>query len=55
MIDEKTYNYILEHYYAREEIAKENKIPLSFLYSRLAMEGKIKYNSKEYLKNKEII
>jgi len=55
MIDEETYNFILEHYFAREEIAKENKIPLSFLYSRLAMEGKIKYNSQEYLKSRENI
>ena len=55
MIDDKTYKYILDHYFAKEEIAKDNKIPLSFLYSRLAKEGKISYNSQEYLKNKEII
>ena len=33
----------------------KNKIPLSFLYSRLAYEGYIKYSSKEYNEHREII
>lgn len=55
MIDKKIYNKILEDYDNKDKIAKENKIPLCFLYSRLAYEKKIKYNSKEYLDHVERI
>ena len=55
MIDDKTYQLILNNYPIRNEIARENNIPLSFLYSRLAKEGKISYKSSEYLKNIEKI
>ena len=30
------------------DISKNNNIPLSFIYSRLAYEGMISYKSKEY-------
>ncbi len=55
MIDEKTYNDILNDYDNKDRIALDNNIPLCFLYSRLAYEGKIKYNSKEYMDHVEKI
>lgn len=55
MIDDKVYNEIINDYNNREEIAKKNKIPLCFLYSRLAKEGRIKYTSKDYINNIEKI
>ena len=55
MMDDKTYKLILDNYSNRERIAKDNKIPLSFLYSRLAIEGKISYKSPEYRRNIERI
>jgi len=55
MINEDIYKKILNDYGNKEIIAKENKIPLCFLYTRLAMEGKISYKSKEYLNNLERI
>ena len=55
MIDKKIYNEILDNYENKDKIAKANKIPLCFLYSRLAYEKKIKYNSKEYLNHIERI
>lgn len=55
MIDNKVYNEIINDYNNREEIAKKNKIPLCFLYSRLAKEGRIKYTSKDYINNIEKI
>jgi len=48
MINEKVYNQILNDFDNKDKIAKENNIPLCFLYSRLAKESKIKYTSKEY-------
>ena len=55
MIDTKVYKEILNNYVKRDEIAKKNNIPLCFLYTRLAIEGYIKYNSSEYLDNIERI
>lgn len=55
MIDEKVYNNILENRDKEKEICKLNNIPLCFLYSRLAYEKIINYNSKEYLSYREII
>ncbi len=55
MIDEKIYKEILNKYYDKDRIALENNIPLSFLYTRLAREGRISYRSSEYLKNIEKI
>lgn len=55
MIDEKIYKSILENRNKEKEICKLNHIPLCFLYSRLAYEKIIKYNSKEYLSYREII
>ena len=55
MIDDKIYKYILENRIKAKEICKLNNIPLSFLYSRMAFEGIIKYNSQEYLSHREII
>lgn len=55
MIDENIYQEILNNYDNKEKICKDNNIPLCFLYSRLAMEGRIKYSSKEYINNIEKI
>lgn len=55
MIPKDIYNELLLNVSDRERIAKENKIPLSFLYTRMAMEGKIKYSSSEYLSHREIV
>ena len=55
MIPKMIYKKILEDYSNKDKIAKENKIPLCFLYTRLAKEGIIKYNSNEYLNNIERI
>ena len=55
MINERIYKKILDDYVNREKIAKENNIPLCFLYTRLAKEGKITYNSLDYLNNIEKI
>ena len=55
MIDEKTYDLIINNYEDRDKICKNNKIPLSFLYTRLALNGKIKYSSKEYIDHIEMI
>ena len=55
MIDENIYQSILSNYDRRDIIAKDNDIPLTFLYTRLAKEGRISYNSKEYLDNVERI
>ena len=55
MIPKMIYKKILEDYSNKDKIAKENKIPLCFLYTRLAKDGIIKYNSKEYLNNIEKI
>ena len=55
MIPKIIYKKILEDYSNKDKIAKENKIPLCFLYTRLAKEGIIKYNSNEYISNIEKI
>ena len=55
MIPKMIYKKILEDYSNKDKIAKENKIPLCFLYTRLAKDGIIKYNSKEYISNIEKI
>ena len=55
MIPEKIYNIILNNYNDRNKIALDNQIPLSFLYSRLAKDGIIKYTSNEYRNNIEKI
>ena len=55
MLPGSVYKSILDNYSNRDKIAKDNKIPLCFLYTRLAKDGIIKYNSKEYLNNIERI
>ena len=55
MIPKLIYNTILSNYNEKEKIAKQNNIPLCFLYTRLAKDGKISYKSKEYLNNIERI
>jgi len=55
MIPKMIYKKILEDYSNKDKIAKDNKIPLCFLYTRLAKDGIIKYNSKEYISNIEKI
>ena len=55
MIPKIIYKKILEDYSNKDKIAKDNKIPLCFLYTRLSKDGIIKYNSKEYLNNIERI
>lgn len=55
MINDNIYKEILNNRDKEKEICKKNNIPLSFLYSRLAYEKIIKYNSKEYLENREML
>ena len=55
MIEEKVWKQIIENPEGKEKLCKENKIPLCFLYTRLAYEGLISYKSKEYLSNREKI
>ena len=55
MIDDNIYKSILADFDNKDKIAKDNLIPLCFLYTRLAKEGIISYNSKEYLNNIERI
>ncbi len=55
MIDENIWKEILNNFDKKDDICLSNNIPLSFLYSRLAYEGYIKYSSKEYNAHKEII
>ena len=55
MIPSTVYNEIIDNYNNKDIICKENNIPLSFLYTRLAKEGRILYTSKEYRKNIEKI
>ena len=55
MIPKIIYKKILEDYSNKDKIAKDNKIPLCFLYTRLSKDGIIKYNSKEYISNIEKI
>lgn len=55
MIPKDIYSEILNDYPNKDKIALNNKIPLCFLYTRLAKEGRIKYSSKEYIDNCEKI
>ena len=55
MINNKLYKKILLNRKEEKELCLNNNIPLCFLYSRLAYEGKISYKSKEYLDNREKI
>ena len=55
MIESSAWGEIIKNYESKEEICKNNKIPLCFLYSRLAYEKLIPYNSNEYNLHKEII
>ena len=48
MIDSKIWEQIINDYSNKDKICKDNKIPLCFLYSRLAYEEYITYNSIEY-------
>ena len=53
MIPDKVYNEIINNYDNKDNIAIKNNIPLCFLYTRLAKEGKISYKSREYLEHVE--
>ncbi len=55
MISKEVWQEILQNYDAKNKICQAHKIPLCFLYSRLAYAGYIKYNSKEYNNYKEVI
>lgn len=55
MIKPDVYKKIRDNLDKKDIIAKENNIPLCFLYTRLAKEGIISYKSKEYLNNIEKI
>ena len=55
MISNDVYKQILKDYNNRDTIAKKNNIPLCFLYTRLAIENKISYKSREYLNHIEKI
>lgn len=55
MIDKKIWNEIMNNLDKKDEICKKNNIPFSFMYSRLAYEKYISYNSKEYNDNIEKI
>ena len=56
MIDKEVWLQIANDYNEENilKISKKNKIPMSFIVGRLAMLGKIKYNSKLYNKYKDI-
>lgn len=55
MIGNKVWNEIINNMNNKAKICKRENIPLTFLYSRLAYEGYIKYDSIEYNKNIEKI
>lgn len=55
MIDTKTWNNILIDFENRERDFYNYNISESFIFSRLVYEGRIKYNSKLYQSNIEII
>lgn len=55
MIPIAIYNEIISNYNDKEIICKKNNIPLCFLYTRLAKEGRLSYTSKEYRNNIEKI
>ena len=55
MIPKELYGELINTNSNIDKTLINNKIPLCFFYTRLALEGKIKYNSKEYLNNIEKI
>ena len=55
MIDKKVWEEVLNNYDKKDDICKNNLVPLCFLYSRLAHDGYIKYSSKEYNEHREKI
>lgn len=55
MIDKDVWNLIISNLEKTEDICKKNNIPVSFATTRLAKEGYIKYSSKLYNNNKELI
>ena len=55
MIPKKLYDELLESNLNVDDVLNSYKIPLCFFYTRLALEGRIKYNSKEYLSHIEKI
>ena len=55
MFDSNTWNKIKVNVDDIKDICKNNNIPLSFAYSRLAYEGIISYKSREYNEYKEKI
>lgn len=55
MIPKDIYEKLINSNLNIEKTLYKNKIPLDFFYTRLAFEGKIKYNSKEYLNHIEKI
>lgn len=55
MIKPEIYQEIINNLDKKDIIAKENNIPLCFVYTRLAKEGIIKYNSNDYLSKIERI
>lgn len=55
MIDNNTWEYLKNKPSDYKKILDDNKIPLSFYYSRLAYDGLVSYKSKEYQDNIEKI
>ena len=55
MIPNDIYCSIMNNFKDRDNICKDNNIPLCFLYSRFAYEGIICYGSDEYQKHRETI
>lgn len=55
MIPEDLYKIILNDFNSIETICKDNKIPKTFVYSRLAEEGIIEYNDINNIKSREKI
>lgn len=55
MIPSNIWNTIKENKNSITKLCIENNIPLCFVYSRMAYEGLISYNSKEYNEHKERI
>ena len=55
MINSEDYKLLINDKNNVKKICTEKNIPLSFFYSRLAYDNIIKYNSKEYINNREPI
>lgn len=55
MIDPISWELIKDDLSKISKICKEEKIPLCFLYTRMAYEKMIKYNDSEYLSHRESI